>query len=195
MTDVNEVEQDLFDDAQEEFPGKEDLKDRLVLIWVTGRHGVRKSADAGSRPYDWYETVTVVLDDGPNWDGFKVVDGERKPMLVASVKDEGPQRLDNFQFTQSGLTTRLAGRVALSPGSPTINGPAVQDKSKTYRPMIGRINSRPNKVKGRSASWSIAEPTIEDKVVARKHNALIAQISKEMETAGQEKAENDGFDE
>ena len=189
MTD-NTTQVDLFDDAQEEFPGKEDLKDRLVLIWVTGKHGVRKSDAIGSRPYDWFETVTLVIDDGPNWNGQKIVDGDPKPMLVPSVKEEGPQRLDGFQFTQGGLTARLSQRVQLSPGSPAVNGPAVQDKPKTFSPMLGRINSRKNSVQGRSASWSIGSPTDTDKQVARKYNDLIAQITKEMETAGQPQIDN-----
>ena len=193
MTDVQEHE-DLFDDAQEEFAGKEDLKDRLVAIWVTGLHGKRKSDAAGSRPYDWYETVTLVLDDGPNWDGFKVVDDERKPMLVPSVAAEGPQRLDLLQYTQSGLTARLSARVNLSGQVPVINGDPIKDKPKTNRPMLGRINSRKNKIQGRSPSWSISEPTAEDKIIARKYNDLLAQVTAEMEKAGQQQDKADEFD-
>lgn len=194
MTDTTAPEQvDLFDDAQEEFPGKEDLKDRLVLIWVTGKHGVRKSDKAGSKPYDWYETVTLVIDDGPNWNGNKIVDGESVPMLIPSVKEEGPQQID-FQYGQKGLTTRLAQRVRLSPGQPQINGPAVIDKPKTFSPMLGRINSQPNKTKGFNAAWSIGKPTDADKQVARKYNDLIEQISKELEAGAAPKVD-DEFDE
>lgn len=185
MTDATAPEQvDLFDDAQEEFPGKEDLKDRLVLIWVTGKHGVRKADAPGSRPYDWYETITLVIDDGPNWNGKKIVDDEAVPMLVPSVKDHGPQRLDKFQFTMGGLTSRLASRVHLSPGEPKVNGAPVNDKPSTFAPMLGRINSRKNKQQGFSASWSIAKPTDADKQTARKYNDLIAQITDELKNAG-----------
>lgn len=179
----NEI-MDLFDDAQEEFPGKEDLKDRLVLIWVTGKHGVRKADAPGSRPYDWYETITLVIDDGPNWNGKKIVDDESVPMLVPSVKEFGPQRLNNFQFTMSGLTSRLSQRVQLSPGEPKVNGAPVNDKPSTFAPMLGRINSRKNKQQGFSASWSIAKPTDADKQIARKYNDLIAQITDELKNAG-----------
>jgi len=182
MTDQIETEE-LFDEAQEEFPGKEDLKDRLVAIWVTGKNGMRKGNAPGSKPYAWYETVTLVLDDGPNWNGMKIVDGEQLPMLVPSVKDEGAQRLDAFQYSQGGLTARLAQRVT------------ADAKPKTFKPMLGRINSRKNAQAGFSASWSIGKPTDEDKVIARKQAALIAQISKELEAAGQKQAEDDGFDE
>lgn len=183
MTDTTEVV-DLFDEAQEEFPGKEDLKDRLVLIWVTGKHGQRKGTAPGSKPYDWYETVTLVIDDGPNWNGKKIVDGEAVPMLVPSVKEEGPQRLDSFQYSQGGLTARLAQRVA-------------GDKPKTFKPMLGRINSRKNSQPGFSASWSIGKPTEADLQVARKYSDLIAQISKELEEASRPKidAAGDEFDE
>jgi hypothetical protein len=195
MTDTNTTE-DLFDDAQEEFPGKEDLKDRLVAIWVTGKHGVRKSDAVGSRPYDWYETITLVLDDGPNWNGTKVVDDETKPMLVPSVAAEGPQRLDGFQHTTSGLTARLASRVALSPAAPAVNGAGTVDKPKTFKPMLGRINSKKNRVQGRSPSWSIGEPVEADRVIARSHADLIRQISKELETAGLKAPDGtDEFDE
>lgn len=182
MTDVkNNDTHDLVDDAQEVFPAKEDLKDRLVAIWVTGKHGKRKGTGADAKPYDWYETVTLVLDDGPAWDGFKLVDNEKQEMLVPSVAEDGPQRLDNFQFSQTGLTQRLSGRVHLSPVPPRVNGDPVVDKPKTFKPLLGRINSRPNKNKGFNASWSIGKPTAEDHELVNKNAALIVSITAEME--------------
>jgi hypothetical protein len=174
MTDTSNATADdleLFDEAQEEFPGKEDLKDRLVAIWVTGKHGKRKS-EANNTSYDWYETTVLVLDDGPNWDGYKIVDGERRMLLVDSVALNGPQRLDAFQWSTAGMVSRLQARVA-------------GDRPKTFKPMLGRINSRPNQKKGFSASWSISEPTDEDKAKARAQAALIRQVSAELEKAGQ----------
>lgn len=173
MTDTQNAEDlELFDEAQEEFPGKEDLKDRLVLIWPTGKHGQRKGTNG--KPYDWYETTTLVIDDGPAWTGKKIVDGEQVPMLVPSVAEEGPQRLDAFQYSQGGLTARLANMVA-------------GDKPKSYRPMLGRINSRKNSQPGFSASWSIGKPTDEDRAKAKAPaiTALIRQISADLEKAGQ----------
>lgn len=165
MTDTTD-ELELFDDAQEEFPGKEDLKDRLVLVWATGKHGQRKGANG--KPYDWYETITLVLDDGPNWTGRKIVDGDSKPILVPAVADEGPQRLDPFQWSTGGMTSRLANRVQ-------------GDKPKSFKPFLGRINSRPNSQKGFNASWSIAEPTADDKATAVRYAGLIKQIGAELE--------------
>jgi hypothetical protein len=180
MTDTTE-DLELFDDATSDFPGKEDLKDRLVAIWVTGRHGTRVGKSPGSKPYAWYETTTLVLDDGPAWDGYKVVDGERKPMLIDSVAEHGPQRIE-FQYGQSGLTKRLEGRVHISVAMPPVNQ-EVNDKPKTFKPMVGRINSRANSIKGFNAAWSIAEPTDEDRAIAVKNADLIRQITAELKAA------------
>jgi hypothetical protein len=176
MTDTTE-DLELFDDAKEAFPAKEDLKDRLCLIWVTGKHGIRKGNDVGARPYAWYETVTLVIDDGPNWDGFKIVDDEKLEILVPSVAENGPQELDGFQHTTSGLTSRLSQRIIPGGTQPTINGEPVMDKPKTFKPMLGRINSRKNKTAGRNPSWSISEPTEDDKVIARKYTDHIKAIT------------------
>ena len=53
MTDTTNTTEDLelFDEATEEFPGKEDLKDRLVAIWVTNRHNTRVDTAPNSKPY------------------------------------------------------------------------------------------------------------------------------------------------
>jgi hypothetical protein len=179
MTDTTE-DLELFDDAKEAFPAKEDLKDRLCLIWVTGKHGIRKGTDVGARPYPWYETVTLVIDDGPDWDGTKIVDGEKQENLVPSVAENGPQELDGFQHTTSGLTSRLSQRVITGSTQPVINGEPVADKPKTFKPMLGRINSRKNKTQGRSPSWSISEPTEDDKVTARMYAAQIKAISERL---------------
>lgn len=173
-------ELEFFDEAQEEFPAKEDLKDRLVAIYVTGKHGQRKGTAPGSKPYDWYETITVVLDDGPNFTGMKIVDGEQRPTLVPSVTEAGPVRLDAFQFSQGGLTARLAPRVA-------------DDKPKTFKPMLGRINSRKNSQPGFSASWSIGTPTDADKATAVEHVEFLKKISAELE-AGLVAKDEDAFE-
>lgn len=179
MTDTTE-DLELFDDATEEFPAKEDLKDRLVLIWLTGRHGTRIGSGQGAKPYPWYETYTVVLDDGPEWDGYKIKDGERKPMLVDSVKEHGPQHLDGFQFSTTGMTKRFESRVNLTTAMPPV-GKEVKDKPKSFRPMLGRINSRKNSQPGFSASWSISEPTAAEKEIARGFSDLILEVSATME--------------
>lgn len=165
MTDTTE-DLELFDDAQSTFASKADLKDRLVLVWVTGKNGKRKGANG---PYDWYETYTLVIDD-PNgaadWNE-RVYDADKeteRDTLVPSVTKYGPQLLENFQFSYGGMTARLRARVA-------------GDKPKSYVPMLGRVNSRPNKTKGMAASWSIAEPTEADRATARKYATRIREVS------------------
>lgn len=165
MTDTEDLE--LFDDAKTEFPAKEDLKDRLVAIWVTGKTGERKSPATG-KTYGWVETITLVLDDGPN--GASITD------LVPNA----PQTLDNFQWSAAGLYSRLSQRVQ-------------GGKPKTFKPMVGRINSRKNAVKGMADAWSIAEPTDEDRAVARAHADLIRSISAKLQET-QRSADDEAFD-
>jgi hypothetical protein len=175
---------ELWDDAKAEFANKFDLKDRLCLIWVTGKHGTRRGENG---TYDWYETYTLVLDD-PNgttgWDGM-VFDGdkrEQRESLVPSVSVAGPVLLENFQFSYSGAVARLRPRVddtgatVTSGAEKTVNG-----KPKNFRPMLGRINSRPNSKKGMAPPFGIAEPTPEDKAVAAKYRDKIAEVSKMVE--------------
>lgn len=172
MTDTNE-DLELFDDAKAEFPDKCDLRDRLVAIWVTGKHGTRPP-QSGGEPYPWYETYTLVLDD-PNgatdWDGMvKDEHGDMRETLVEST-EEGPVLLKKFQWSASGLATRLEPRLTLKDK---------KTEAPIYRPMIGRINERRSTVKGRNNPWSIAEPTEADRDVARAHGAKIKAITAEI---------------
>jgi len=163
MSDTtNSTSQDeFFDDAAETFPGKEDLKDRLVAVWATGR-GQEKNTEGKVYPY--VTGVTLVLDDGPNgWSPTSVKDGDTVPNLVPSVADEGPQEIA-LRWSTSGMVSRLDPRIG-----------------KTTKPMIGRINSRPNKVKGRSASWSIATKTDADLATVLEHGAAIKAITARIE--------------
>lgn len=158
---------ELFDDAKTEFPAKEDLKDRLVAIWATGKTGERKSAATG-KSYGWVETITLVLDDGP--------DGSSSTELVPAA----PQKLDNFQWSAAGLYSRLSQRVQ-------------GGKPKTFKPMLGRINSRKNSVRGMADAWSISEPTDEDKAIAVKNADLLRKISAELQAA-QQASDESAFD-
>jgi hypothetical protein len=173
VTDTNTPTEDLelFDEAKEEFPSKEDLKDRLVAIWVTGKQGERKSDIPGNKSYEWIETITLVLDDGP--DGSSFTD------LVPAA----PQRLDAFQLSFSGATARLKPRINLRG----------KDGQPSYKPMIGRVNSRKNKVKGMSDSWSIASPTPEEAAfVTANHadrlRAITAEVKAMREGTGSDDA-------
>lgn len=166
-------QQDVYDDANEEFAGKDDLKDRLVAIWVTGKKGTRPGAN--SKPYPWVETVTLVLDDGPDGTSYT-------PLIGPAL-----ERLDKFQYSQGGLVARLEPRISKKDG----------DGNPIYRPMIGRINSRKNKTKGYSDSWSISAPTEQDKALVDQHLDLIREITtevKEMREGAPDGDEANAFD-
>jgi hypothetical protein len=150
MTD--HTDDDFFDDAKSEFPDKEDLKDRLVAIFAIGPVGQRKS-EASGKPYDYVETVTVVLDDGP--------DGNRYSELVGPVGGIQPVVLSGFQWSASGVVARVKPRVGTD---------------LELRALVGRINSMPNKRKGFSDAWSIAEPTDADKDIVRGFKVSLLKV-------------------
>jgi len=163
---------EFYDEATETFPRKEDFEDRLVAIWVTGKHGTRTS-ESTSKTYGWVETITMALDDGT--DGTKghgdASDGE--PFLVGPA----PAEAVGFQWSAEGMYARLYPRIKLvdAAGNPD------------YRPTIGRINRRKNTKKGFSDSWSIGKPTDEDKALVRKLadriKATTARVQAEREEA------------
>jgi hypothetical protein len=165
VTDVNvnagqdDEDDDLFTPATDTFPRRNDLRDRLVVIYPTGKHGTRKGDGPDAKPYPWYETTTVVLDDGPSgWqDTVPDDDGDPTPNLVPSVADNGPQVLTNFQWSATGLVSRIQTNLPGADGKPGS--------------ILGRINVMKNKVKGRSAPWSISKATEDDLMVARQYRA------------------------
>lgn len=184
MTDTQESSTDedleLFDSAKAEFASKHDLKDRLILVWATGKNGKRKGENGS---YEWFETNTLVIDD-PNgaadWNE-QVFDGQKeewRDTLVPSVAANGPQLLEKLQFSYTGMCARLKPRVT------------ADQKPATYRPMLGRVNSRPNAKKGMAASWSISEPTESDKQTARKYAAQVREITAKLK-AETERADSD----
>lgn len=152
----------LFDAATDTFPRRNDLRDRLVVVYPTGEHGTRKGDGPDAKPYPWYATTTVVLDDGP--DGWQPTvpddDGDPTPNLVPSVADNGPQVLTNFQWSASGLVSRIQTKLP---------------DPKTGKPgsICGRINVMKNKVKGRSAPWSIKGASEDELNVAREYRDVL----------------------
>lgn len=169
-----EPEDEFFDEATETFPGKEDLKDRLVAVWALGR-GQDKNSDG--KLYPFVTSLTMVLDDGPNgWSPTSIKDGDTVPNLVPSVAD-GLAEI-NLRWSTEGMVTRLDPRIG-----------------KTTKPMIGRINSRPNKVKGRSASWSISAPTESDKATARAVGSQIKAVTERLIAEANKAADASAFDE
>jgi hypothetical protein len=178
MTDSTEI-LDLVDDSQSVFPTKDDMNHRLVLVWVTGKKGTRQGENG---KYTWVETVTMVIDDGPSWTG-QVLDSDTLAMReirIPSVEAEGPTVLENFQFSFGGMVARLEQRINAD-GTP-----------KYFKPMMGRIDSRPNSKKGMAPPFSILTPTAEDHELLPKFAAQIREISARMEKAS---AVVDEFDE
>jgi hypothetical protein len=146
----------LFDAAADTFPGRVHLRDRLVVIYPDGESGQRPGSNG--KPYTWYSSTTVVLDDGPEgWQAeVRDDDGDLVPNLVPSVADEGPQVLNKFQWSASGIATRMAQKLP---------------DAKTGVPgsILGRINAIKNKDKGKNPPWSIAKPTEADMETARQY--------------------------
>lgn len=161
MTDI--TDDDFFDDAKSEFPDKEDLKDRLVGIFAIGPVGQRRS-EASGKAYDYVETVTVVLDNGP--------DGTSFSELVPEVTDGHPIVLHGFQWSASGVVARVKPRVGTE---------------LAMRPLRGRINSMPNKRKGFSDAWSIAEPTDADRATSARFRPNLLKVRDDIVAARERK--------
>lgn len=162
---ANEFDDDLFEPAKSEFPAKEDLLNRLVVIYPTGKTG-KRPASSGGDPYPWYETMTVVLDDGP--------DGTAATELVGPA----PQVLRGFQWSASGLVSRLMVK------------PSNAEKVGS---LVGRINTMPNKIKGRTPPWSIAAPTEEEMALARQYADLCRSVRDEIKAMHQAAADENAF--
>jgi hypothetical protein len=164
-TTTPEVDE-FYDDVTETFPRKEDFEDRLVAVWVTGKHGTRLS-EANNKPYGWVETITMALDDGQ--DGTK---GHGK----ASDGDEflvgpAPAYAEPFQWSAEGMYSRLYPRINLR------NAEGLAD----YRPAIGRVNRRKNAKKGFNDSWSIGKPADSDRATIRQYADQIRAMTKHVQ--------------
>lgn len=170
----------LFDAAADTFPGRIHLRDRLVVIYPNGDSGERPGSNG--KPYTWYGSTTVVLDDGPDgWqEEVRDDDGDLVPNLVPSVADEGAVVLTNFQWTASGIATRMAQKLPDArtgvPGS-----------------ILGRINAIKNKDKGKNPPWSIAKPTEADLDVARQYREECKAARGAITAARLAKADADAF--
>ena len=77
-----------------------------------------------------------------------VLDGEIDDMV-----DKVPLLLEDFQFSGQAITAQLQ--------------PALRKKGT----VLGRLGQKPSQTKGFGPAWVLAEPTDEDKVIARKYLA------------------------
>lgn len=170
---------DLFEGAQDTFPSRVHLRDRLVVIYPTGVFGQRPGSNG--KPYTWYETTTVVLDDGPQlWQPeVRDDDGDLVPNLVPAVLINGPQVLTKFQWSAAGLTSRIAQKLPKADGKPGS--------------ILGRINVIKNKDKGKNPPWSIAKPTDEDMAIARQYREQCAAARQDIIDQNTKAADSEAF--
>ena len=170
---VTAEDEEWMDGAKAAFPSIENLAPsvppafgagRLVAIYAR-ENGVGKG-DNG--PYPYVETVTLVLDNGP--------DGNQSDDLVPAVTGD-PIRLD-LRHSTTGLVARLKPRV----GTPKGN-----------RPLVGRINTQASSRNKNVAAFSLAEPTEADMVEARKHKAYILKVNAEMDAAASKSEDEQAF--
>jgi hypothetical protein len=175
---ITAEDEEWMDGASSAFPKVENLAPsippnygdgRLLAIWALS-NGTRKG-DNGTYPF--VETVTLVLDNGP--------DGKQVDDLVGPA----PVRLDGFQHSTTGLVSRLNKRVDAT------NPKGVRLK---YRPMIGRLNTQASKANKNVAAFSIAEPTAADMVIAREYKAMITAINAELEAKDKKSEDEQAFD-
>lgn len=188
---MSDVDEQFYDEATDQFPSVNDLvpgannritdqvDGRLVAIWA--KENGTGQGDNG--PYDWTDAYVLVLDDGP--------DGDQATDLIPQAPWEGPLRFST-KGTQSRLAPRVDGMtkpVRNSDGE--IIAPSVPMR---FRPMIGRINARPNqKQKNGSPPIGIAKPSDSDKATVQKHKAMIIEINERMEAKAAEAEEAKAF--
>jgi hypothetical protein len=166
---VSDVTEEFYDDATEAFPSVDDLapladknnpttEGRLVAIWA-----LENGEDKGDNGmYPWTKTITLVLDDGP--------EGDQTTELVGPA----PVRLE-LRHSTVGIQSRLA---------PRVRGVDKNDVPLRFRPMIGRVNTRPStKYKKGSPAVSIAKPSDSDRAVVMANADLIRKINAELEQA------------
>lgn len=172
---------DFYDDASTSFPAIADLAPdgtfdrgrvgpgRLVAIWV--RKGGTRKGDNGI--YEYVETVTLVLDDGPDGNYFS----EQVP--------QAPQRLDGFQHSTTGMVTRL---------KPRLTGKDAKGRELKYLPMVGRINTQVSKVAKDKAAYSISPPEDADRVILNFHRDMIIGINRELKADDEAAVNQEAFE-
>lgn len=170
---VTAEDEEWMDGAKAAFPSVENLAPSVPPAYGAGRlvaiyareNGVGKG-DNG--PYPYVETITLVLDNGP--------DGTQFDDLTPEVKGE-PVRLE-LRHSTTGLVSRLKPRV----GKPSGN-----------RPMVGRINTQASSRNKNVPAYSIAEPTAADMEVARRHKEYIKTVNAELDAAQAKSEDENAF--
>jgi hypothetical protein len=172
-------EDDFYDEATEGFAKVEHLAPslppnfgpgRLVAIWAISKGlGKAKNPQNGKTTYPYVNTVTLVLDDGP--EGISAPGWDES---VATLVPAAPQRLDGFQHSTGQMVPRLERRLTAK---------NAKDVPLRFRPYIGRMNTQASQNNKNVASYGISEMTDEDKAIVLKYKDMIKAINAEMEAA------------
>ncbi len=181
MTDATSTTEDEFyDDATTTFPSKEDLapdgsfdrgkmgNGRLVAIWAV-KNGTGKK---DGKPYDYVDSINLVLDDGPEGNYFS----EMVPAAPFEFK---------MQHSTGGMVARLKGRV---------DGKNAKGVQLRFRPMIGRVNTQPSKANSTVAAYSIRPCTDDEREIVERYKAQIIDINNRLEAEDAEKADAAAFE-
>lgn len=172
-------DEEWMDGATSAFPSIENLAPsvppsfgpgRLVAIWALS-NGTAISAQT-QKPYGYTETITLVLDNGP--------DGNQTDELIGAA----PQRLE-MRHSTTGLHTRLRGRV---------EGRNAKGIPLKYRPMVGRVNTQASRNNKNVAAYSISEPTAKDMEIARQYKDMITAINAELEAKDKSDEDSAAFE-
>jgi hypothetical protein len=177
---VTAEDEEWMDGAKTAFPSIENLAPslrgsygpgRLVAIWAV-ENGVGQSTTTAGKTYGYTETITLVLDDGP--------DGTQTDELIGAA----PVRLE-MRHSTTGLHSRL---------KPRVDGVNAKGIKLRFRPMVGRINTQESKNSKNQAAFSISDPSPEDMVTARKYKDMILSINQELEAKAASDEDSAAFD-
>lgn len=161
---------DVFEGSSDDFAAKEDMKDRLVMIYPTGGKGYFPPKAPGAKQDVWYDTITVVLDDGVDADGKPMEwspttidkNGNQRENLIPSVAEFGPQTVP-YRWSTTGATSRLAKKLPeLNNGVPV--------------GLLGRVN-KGKATGGNNAPWRPNPPTEADKALAVQPEMKAARLA------------------
>lgn len=195
MTDSTILDDEYYDEATNDFPSVDDLVPladkknpdtvgRLVAIWARS-NGTDKGENGD---YGYTESITLVLDDGPDGDQFT-------DLIPSAVGD--PIRLE-LRHSTAGVHSRLKPRVEgmskvrRDPETKEVIAPAVPLK---YRPLLGRMNTKAStKYKKGSPAVSISALSDADKVIVNQYADLIRSINKELEAKDKGAADAEAFE-
>ena len=172
-TTTTDQDDEFFDDTTVDFPAVKHLAPgvrqgfgdgRLVAIWALSNH----TGKGNNGPYDYTESITLALDDGPN--------GDQHNDMVGPAPFRVPMR-----HSTGYIQTKLKDRV---------DGVSAKGVPLRFRPLIGRVNTQASKNNADVAAFGLEPKADSDTPTVMKYKDLIVSINKELE-AKATKAEDD----